>query len=193
MSEPPKEDTKAEVEVELTEEERAARTAKNRAKKLAKKKSKAAAKEAAAEPEESEEARKKKILEMMMPRRKMKEKAKEHTFWNTQPVMQADEHFDPESVGEGPIDEDKAVTDVRQEPYDLPEGMEWWTPDVTDPEQMRMIYELLRDHYVEDDDAMFRFDYPEEFLLWALLPPNHIKDWHVAIRTTGGMPSILSY
>ena len=188
MSEPPpKEEPKQEGEVELTEEERAARTAKNRAKKLAKKKNKAAAKEAAAEPEEDEEERKKKLMEMMMPRRKMKEKTKEHAFWNTQPVMQADEHFEPGDHIEGPIDSDKTIDDVQKEPYELPEGMEWWTPDVTDKDHMRMIYELLRDHYVEDDDAMFRFDYPEEFLLWALIPPHYIKDWHVAIRTTDSM------
>ena len=32
--------------------------------------------------------------------------------------------------------------------------------------QLTEIYELLRDHYVEDDDNMFRFDYSREFLRW---------------------------
>lgn len=37
-------------------------------------------------------------------------------------------------------------------------------------------------HYVEDDDNMFRFDYPKAFLLWALTPPGFRRDWHVGVR-----------
>lgn len=33
------------------------------------------------------------------------------------------------------------------------------------------VYQLLTHNYVEDDDAMFRFDYSKEFLKWALQPP----------------------
>ena len=29
---------------------------------------------------------------------------------------------------------------------------------------------LLNENYVEDDDAMFRFDYSMRFLTWALTP-----------------------
>jgi glycylpeptide N-tetradecanoyltransferase len=31
---------------------------------------------------------------------------------------------------------------------------------------------LLTNNYVEDDDAMFRFDYSVPFLRWALMPPE---------------------
>lgn len=33
------------------------------------------------------------------------------------------------------------------------------------------VYQLLTLNYVEDDDAMFRFDYSQDFLKWALQPP----------------------
>lgn len=46
------------------------------------------------------------------------------------------------------------------------------------------LYELLRDNYVEDDDAMFRFNYSESFLLWALTPPHYYKDWIVGVRAS---------
>eukprot|EP00755_Sulcionema_specki_P005480 Sspe_Gene.32879::Locus_16095_Transcript_3_3_Confidence_0.615_Length_1613::g.32879::m.32879/K00671/NMT; glycylpeptide N-tetradecanoyltransferase len=48
---------------------------------------------------------------------------------------------------------------------------------------MNQVYELLRDHYVEDDDSMFRFNYSERFLSWALMPPGYKKHWHIGIRT----------
>jgi len=41
---------------------------------------------------------------------------------------------------------------------------------------------LLRDHYVEDADGTFRFEYPVELIRWVLLVPNYIQDWHVGIR-----------
>lgn len=33
--------------------------------------------------------------------------------------------------------------------------------------QLNEVYELLSENYVEDDDAMFRFNYAPEFLLWC--------------------------
>lgn len=32
--------------------------------------------------------------------------------------------------------------------------------------QLKELYLLLNENYVEDDDSMFRFDYPPEFLKW---------------------------
>lgn len=32
--------------------------------------------------------------------------------------------------------------------------------------QLKELYTLLNENYVEDDDNMFRFDYAPEFLLW---------------------------
>jgi len=40
----------------------------------------------------------------------------------------------------------------------------------------------LRDHYVEDDQGKFRFDYSIDFLVWALTPPGAKKDWIVGVR-----------
>ncbi|KAJ9465044.1 Glycylpeptide N-tetradecanoyltransferase 1 [Diplonema papillatum] len=185
-----------------TEEERAARTAKNKAKKerqKAKKKAESAA--AGSLPassnlsKEDEEARWKLMQEQLqaviMPPR-AQSTSNSHAFWDTQPVMQLDRPFE---IGdqEGPL-ESRRVDEVQAEPYDLPDDdMEWWNPDVTNPEHMELIYELLRDHYVEDDDAMFRFNYTHEFLRWALLPPNHIKNWHVAIRSKKDASQVVGF
>ena len=46
------------------------------------------------------------------------------------------------------------------------------------------LFNLLRDHYVEDNDGVFRFEYSTEFLKWALCVPNYISDWHVGIKST---------
>jgi glycylpeptide N-tetradecanoyltransferase len=34
---------------------------------------------------------------------------------------------------------------------------------------MKEVYELLNGNYVEDDDAMFRFDYSVNFLKWYVV------------------------
>ena len=44
------------------------------------------------------------------------------------------------------------------------------------------VYQLLTHNYVEDDDAMFRFDYSRAFLTWALQPPGFQPEWHVGVR-----------
>jgi glycylpeptide N-tetradecanoyltransferase len=67
---------------------------------------------------------------------------------------------------EGPIDPPKTPADVRQEPGALPAGFEWSLINVKDDVQCAEVYTLLSENYVEDDDAMFRFRYSKEFLLW---------------------------
>lgn len=66
-----------------------------------------------------------------------------------------------------------------REPY------EWASIDLDDDVQLQEVYHLLTKHYVEDNDASFRFDYSADFIRWALKPPGFIKDWHVGIRAKG--------
>ncbi len=49
---------------------------------------------------------------------------------------------------------------------------------------VKEVYNLLYENYVEDDDNMFRFDYSAEFLAWALMPPGFRREWHVGVRST---------
>ena len=52
------------------------------------------------------------------------------------------------------------------------------------PFQLKELYILLNENYVEDDDNMFRFDYSPEFLHWALQPPGSLKEWWTGVRAT---------
>lgn len=63
-----------------------------------------------------------------------------------------------------PIEPDK--DSVREEPYSLPSDFQWDTLNLEDPAILTELYDLLSKNYVEDDDAMFRFDYPPTFLKW---------------------------
>lgn len=58
----------------------------------------------------------------------------------------------------------------------------WCTVDLQDDVQLKELYQLLNENYVEDDDNMFRFDYAPEFLKWALMPPGWLPQWHVGVR-----------
>jgi len=59
---------------------------------------------------------------------------------------------------------------------------------------MKELYDLLAENYVEDDDAMFRFDYKPEFLRWALTAPGYFADWMVGVRhvETGNLVAFIS-
>ncbi|KGO45066.1 Myristoyl-CoA:protein N-myristoyltransferase [Penicillium expansum] len=105
-----------------------------------------------------------------------------YKFWQTQPVP-AFEEAGKKQIAQGPIkiiDPEK----VSKTPDALIEGFEWCTLDLTNEEELKELYELLNKHYVEDDNAMFRFNYSESFLHWALMSPGWKKEWHVGVRAT---------
>lgn len=85
---------------------------------------------------------------------------------------------------EGPIVPNKTKDEIRAEPYKMPPGFEWSTLDVMDPTQREELYVLLANNYVEDDDALFRFDYSKEFLEWALTPPGYTNDLLLGVRAS---------
>eukprot|EP00493_Phyllostaurus_siculus_P027746 UN28094 len=74
----------------------------------------------------------------------------------------------------GPI-ETKEVSDVRDTPYVLAGAYEWYCVDLANDKDLDDLYNLLSQHYVEDDDNMFRFNYSRPFLRWALMPPGYKK------------------
>ena len=76
------------------------------------------------------------------------------------------------------------MSEVAKEGLSLPAGFEWSTIDLGDDKQAQEVYELLRDNYVEDSENTFRFDYPIDFLRWALMIPEYFKEWHVGVRAT---------
>lgn len=111
------------------------------------------------------------------------QKEKEYRFWRTQPVPQMNESEQLAALGDyGEPIETKTVDDVPKKPYSLIDSFEWTEVDVTDDSQLEEAYRLLNENYVEDGDAMFRFDYSREFLRWALLPPGWHPSWHIGVR-----------
>lgn len=89
-----------------------------------------------------------------------------YKFWQTQPVPKLDDKKD--HIEEGPfkiVDPEK----VPKEPSPLMEGFEWVTMDLLKDEELKEVFELLYGHYVEDEEAMFRFNYSPSFLKWHVL------------------------
>ena len=93
-----------------------------------------------------------------------------HDFWDNQPVPKTGEMVS-EDMFDKPI-EVKKLEDVQKEPYGLPPGYSWHNVNLQDEFYAKELYVLLTKNYVEDDDAMFRFDYSIPFLKWALEPPG---------------------
>jgi len=68
---------------------------------------------------------------------------------------------------EGPI-EIGDVSKVSTTETPLPGSYKWASLDLNNVEELKELYVFLNENYVEDKDAMFRFDYQPEFLKWAL-------------------------
>ncbi|CAJ1951130.1 unnamed protein product [Cylindrotheca closterium] len=106
---------------------------------------------------------------------------KEHKFWDTQPMAHGEKGTE---LPEGPVVPDKKPEEIRQEPYNMPAGFEWSTVNITNQEEKMELYTLLANNYVEDDDSLFRFDYSQEFLEWALTPPGYSNDLLLGVRAS---------
>ncbi|XP_023516382.1 glycylpeptide N-tetradecanoyltransferase 1-like [Cucurbita pepo subsp. pepo] len=107
--------------------------------------------------------------------------SKRHKFWETQPVGQFKDIGDS-SLPDGPIEPPTPLSEVKQEPYNLPNSYEWTTCDMSSEGICIEVYNLLKNNYVEDDENLFRFNYSKEFLGWALRPPGYFTSWHIGVR-----------
>ena len=79
----------------------------------------------------------------------------------------------------------KTLADVGQEPLPLPPGYQWCTVNLADDAQATEVYNLLSNHYVEDTEGKFRFDYSVDFIRWALAPPGQNTEWVIGVRGQG--------
>ncbi len=104
-----------------------------------------------------------------------------YKFWQTQPVPSFEEakHI----VQDGPMQEVQ-IDKVPKEPRQMYPGFEWVVMDLSNEDELNEVYELLSNHYVEDVEAMFRFNYSPSFLTWALKAPGWRKDWHIGVRAS---------
>ncbi|KAF2723775.1 Glycylpeptide N-tetradecanoyltransferase [Polychaeton citri CBS 116435] len=117
-------------------------------------------------------------------------KQEDYKFWNTQPVPKFTEQpnllqtTDDTGAKEGAILPDKICRlSAKPNPEKLLDGFEWCLVDLTSKDELKELYDLLFNHYVEDKDGSFRFNYSIPFLEWALKPPGWTKEWHIGVRT----------
>ncbi|KAH9838192.1 Glycylpeptide N-tetradecanoyltransferase [Teratosphaeria destructans] len=116
----------------------------------------------------------------------------DYKFWNTQPVpkfkepnlLQTTDGSEGKELPEGAILPDQfCKAAAKPEPEKLVDGFEWCLVDLDDKEELKELYDLLYNHYVEDTDGSFRFNYSQDFLAWSLKPPGWKKEWHIGVRT----------
>lgn len=86
-----------------------------------------------------------------------------HNFWDSQPVPKATDVVTKADLDK-PIDVEKTVDEISEEALQIPPGFQWCNVNIEDDNECKDVYDLLTQNYVEDDDAMFRFDYSIKFL-----------------------------
>lgn len=89
-----------------------------------------------------------------------------HLVELTQKIISNSEILDEKITVNEPIEPDKEISEIRAEPYSLPDGFQWDTLNLDEPLVLKELYTLLNENYVEDDDCMFRFDYQPNFIKW---------------------------
>jgi glycylpeptide N-tetradecanoyltransferase len=87
-----------------------------------------------------------------------------YKFWQTQPVPSFDEARKAVEQ-EGPIKE-VDIAKVPKNPDNLRDEFEWCLLDLNNDKELSELYDLLSNHYVEDDEAQFRFNYSKNFFNW---------------------------
>lgn len=116
----------------------------------------------------------------------------DYKFWNTQPVpkfkepnlLQTTSGSNGEELPEGAILPDEVCkASIKPAPEPLLADFQWCDVDLNDKDELNELYELLYNHYVEDKEGSFRFNYSTQFLTWALKPPGWRKEWHIGVRT----------
>ncbi|CCF60763.1 hypothetical protein KAFR_0L01530 [Kazachstania africana CBS 2517] len=114
----------------------------------------------------------------------------EYKFWRTQQVVSFDEKFDKEGV----IDDTKTPADIPDKPLPLIDGFTWCNINPDDPNELDDLFVLLNENYVEDKHSVFRFNYKEAFLNWALKAPGWKIEWNVGVRvqSTGKLVAFIS-
>lgn len=122
-----------------------------------------------------------------------------HRFWDTQPVPRVTDDIDGIKVllnfsnyfhQSGPLINEPP--EVPEQPYKLPPNFAWDDIDVANEIQIKELVDLLDRHYVEDDDACFRFQYSADCLRWALTPPGYHANWHIGIRANAKLVAFIS-
>jgi len=116
----------------------------------------------------------------------------DHAFWGSQPVPRMDDPDIGRDEPRGPIappEPDK----VPKEPLKLPSGFEWASINLNDDAELSELYALLNENYVEDSQAMFRFDYSREFIRWAMMPPGWKQVWHVGVRLATSTRKLVAF
>lgn len=65
-----------------------------------------------------------------------------HNFWDTQPVPKATDVVAVEDFDK-PIDVEKTVEEIQEEPLQIPPGFQWCNVNIEDDNECKDVYDLL--------------------------------------------------
>ncbi|KAG7574852.1 Myristoyl-CoA:protein N-myristoyltransferase N-terminal [Arabidopsis suecica] len=98
-------------------------------------------------------------------------------------IVEAKTHKDvgDTSLPEGPVEPANPLSEVKQEPDNLPSGYEWITCDLNSDDMCSEVSNFLKEQY-DVDGQKFMVDYSSELLRWGLCTPGYQKSWRIGVR-----------
>lgn len=99
-----------------------------------------------------------------------------HKFWKDQPVIQDNDNQELK------ISKEIQNLTASPNPLNLSKDFEWYELDLNNENDLDNLYQLLANHYLEEEDEIYRAVYSKNLLKWALMSPNYKSWWHIGIR-----------
>eukprot|EP01084_Bolivina_argentea_P092819 166967_1 len=118
-------------------------------------------------------------------------KNKNYDFWENEavPILKSNDKIDPTT--NAPI-EIKTLNDVNKQSLPLPLSFNWIVLDLNTYTDLDNLYNLLSNHWNEDDEGRFRYNYSKQLLKHILVIPNYKKQWHLGIQKTNKLCAFIS-
>jgi glycylpeptide N-tetradecanoyltransferase len=90
------------------------------------------------------------------------------------------------------------VNDIKKDPIKLVDKYHWYTIDLDNENDLNELYSFLLEYYVNNINAVFRFNYSKETLKWFLKPKTFYPDLILGVKynnklvsTIFGIPQII--
>ena len=105
-----------------------------------------------------------------------------HKFWNTQPIFTNNDNTIVENVD---------INNIKKDPIKLVDKYHWYNIDLDNENDLNELYSFLLDYYVNNINAVYRFNYSKETFKWFLKPKTFFPDLILGVKFNNKLVSTI--